>query len=319
MPPARIFLHMPAPMFFGTERPRAFWGLLRSGLQAEGITVEHALLDRATFLSDIVGDGDFHVVNHGNFCHSRVLNAALAYVAPYWYLDTQGVRAGSSIGGLDFDPASVDGAQAADFHRRLARRQIGARTSRYPQPADIADIPDLCIAVFLQSEDHRAVEETCYLDRVAMLEALLARADPAPIVVKPHPRDDRAETRAWLAEIAGRDARIVVADANIHDILARAAVTVTINSAVGIEGLIHRVPLVLCGRTDFHHIAETVTTPGAMDDAIMRARATPRPHAEYLWWFFRRNCVAAGSPTLAQDALSRIAATGFPMETLRCR
>lgn len=319
MPPARIFLHLPAPMFFGTEKPRAFWGLLRSGLQAEGITVEHALLDRAAFLSDIDGDGDFHIVNHGNFRHPRVLNAALAYVAPYWYLDPQGIRAGSSIGGRDFNPASIDSAQAADFHRRLARRQIGARTSRYPQPADVADIPDHCIAVFLQSEAHRAVEETCHLDRTAMLDALLARADPAPIVVKPHPRDNSAATRAWLADLSRRDSRIVVADANIHDILARADVTVTINSAVGIEGLIHRVPLVLCGRTDFHHIAETVIAQGGMDDAIRRACATPRPYAEYLWWFFRRNCLASGSPTLTQDALWRIAATGFPMETLRRR
>lgn len=317
MPPARIFLHMAAPMFFGTETPRPFWGLLRSGLQAEGICVEHALLDRATFLSDIEGDGDFHIVNHGNFRHPRVLNAALAYVAPYWYLDPQGIRAGSSIGGLAFDADGIGSAQAADFHRRLARRQIAARTSRYPQPVEIADIPDRCIAVFLQSEDHRAVEETCHLDRAAMLVALLARADPAPIVVKAHPRDGSAATRKWLADLSRRDSRVMIADANIHDILSRAAVTVTINSAVGIEGLIHRVPLVLCGRTDFHHIAETVTTPGGMDEAIRRALGRPRPYAEYLWWFFRRNCIASGSPTLAQDALARIAAQGFHTETLR--
>jgi Capsule polysaccharide biosynthesis protein len=315
MPPARIFLHMSAPMFFGTEQPRPFWGHLRSGLQAEGIMVEHALLDRATFLSDIEGDGDFHIVNHGNFRHARVLNAALAYVTPYWYLDPQGIRAQSSIGSLTFDPDDMDSVQAAEFHRGLARRQIAARISRYPQPAARADIPDRCIAVFLQSEAHRAVEETCYLDRSAMLETLLGRSDPSPIVVKPHPRDDSAATRTWLADLSRRDARIVVADANIHDILSRAAVTVTINSAVGIEGLIHGVPLVLCGRADFHHIAETVTTPDGMDDAIRRARGTPRPCAEYLFWFFRRNCLASGSATLAQDALSRIAAAGFPAAT----
>jgi hypothetical protein len=308
---ARILLHLPAPAFFGTEQPRSFWVKLHKGLKDRGIDVQHALLNRADFLLQIAGNDDFHIVNHGNFRHPRVLNAGLAYVAPYWYLDPCGIRALSSIGARNFDASLTDAAAAADFLRRLARRQIGARASRYPQASDLTEIPDGCVAVFLQSDAHRSVEETCHLTREEMMDALLARGDPAAIVVKPHPRDDDPVTRSWLADLARQDRRLVITDANIHDILARARVTVTINSAVGIEGLIHRVPLVLCGRTDFHHIAETVRLTAELDDAVARAIAAPPRFAEYLHWFFALNCLASGSRTLIDDVLARIAATGF--------
>ena len=139
-----------------------------------------------------------------------------------------------------------------------------------------------------------------------MLTALLKRDDPRPIIVKPHPRDTNPQTRRYLARLAARDGRVQVVDANIHDMLARAAVAVTINSAVGIEAHLHKVPVVLCGRSDFHHAAVTVTDRREMDAAIALAEATVWPHDAYLQWYFAERCLNAGTPGLVADFLQKV-------------
>ena len=314
---ARIIFHLPRSVLLGAEPLRPYYKSLREGLMARGAGVEFVVHDRETLLDEVAQDRDFHIVDHGAQRHPRILNTGIAYVFPFWHLDPWGIRAASSIAAMSFDPAAVDPVAANEFHARLQARLIGKRSSRYPQPQDVAEFPPDCIAVFLQSEAHRGVEETCYLDRTAMLDAVLARDDPRPIVVKIHPRDPSAETRDWLAGLGARDARVIVTQANIHDILGAASVTVTINSAVGLESMIHGVPVVLCGQSDFHHCAETVREPDGMADALRRAEATDWPFARYLHWYFRGNCLAVGSPTLIEDFLARVAATGFELARLR--
>lgn len=94
-------------------------------------------------------------------------------------------------------------------------------------------------------------------------------------------------------------------DANIHDMLAQAAVAVTLNSAVGIEAHLHRVPVVLCGRTDFHNAAVPVPDRHEMDAAIATAEATDWPHDAYLQLYFAGQCLNAGRPGLTADFLAK--------------
>lgn len=295
---------------------KPYYRRLDEGLRARGVAVEFAVHDRALLPAQVEADRAFHIVDHGTHRHPRVLNTGVAYVYPFWHLDPWGIRALSSIGAKRFDPAAVDGGEAAAFADRLRRRLVAARTSRYPQPEARGDVPRGCIAVFLQSEAHRGVGETCHLTLRQMVRSVLDRPDPRPVVIKPHPRDHAPATRRFLARLAERDARVQVLDANIHDILAVADAVVTINSAVGIEAMLHRRPVVLCGRADFHHCAVTVETPGAMAAALARAEATAWPHDAYLWWYFGLNCLNAGRPTLVEDFLARIAAAGFDLARL---
>ncbi|WP_343081719.1 hypothetical protein [Ostreiculturibacter nitratireducens] len=311
MAKARIIIHLPGSVILGAEPLKQFYRSLREGLIARGARVEFAIHDRATLPGEVEADEDFHIVDHGNLRHPRVLNTGIAYVYPFWHLDPWGIRAGSSIEAKEFDPQAIDTEAAAEFMEKLRRRQVQKRASRYPQPEERVAFPEGCIAVFLQSEAHRQVEETCHLDRATMVEALLARDDSRPIVVKIHPRDTSAGTRDWLGALAARDGRVIVTEANIHDILASAAVTVTINSAVGIESMIHEVPVVLCGRADFHHAAITVERAEDLDAAIMAAERGEWDFPRYLYWYFRLNCVGSGSGTLIDDVLARISATGF--------
>lgn len=311
MAPARIVLHLPKPVLSGQEPLKHFYQHLRDGLSERGAEVAMVPHDRTFLLAEVVEDTDFHIVDHGDLRHPRILNAGIAYLFPFWNLDPHGIRALSSIGEEEFRRQDIDGKAANLFFRYLVRRWVTARRSRGWQPNRQTELPEGAIAVFLQCEADRMVGETRHLDREAMVAALLARDDPRPIVIKPHPRDTDPATEVWLDRIAASDRRVTVTKANIHDILSRAALCVTINSAVGIEAMLHRVPVILCGRADFHHAAVTVRNPRRMDDAITEALSRPWPHVRYLYWYFRLNCIDAGSPTLIDDTLAKIARTGF--------
>ena len=287
---------------------KPYYVKLMAGLRDRGIPVDAVLHDRATTLATVAALPGMHIADHGSLRHPRLLNTGIAYIYPFWNLDPWGIRALSSIAAKPFDPQAENPAAAADFAMRLRKRLVGGRISRYPQATQRVVLPDGCIAVFLQSEAHRAVAETCHLTMRQMLAALLARQDHRAIVIKPHPRDQSPQTRRYLARLAARDGRVQVTDANIHDILARAAVAVTINSAVGIEAHLHRVPVVLCGQSDFHHAATTVTDRQQMDAAIGTALATDWAHDAFLHWYFAGQCLNAGKPGLVAAFLAKIAA-----------
>ncbi len=281
-----------------------FYQKLGAGLIAGGHEVRQIPLDRETVMDKVAGDDAFHVINHGRFSHPRVRNAGIAYVFPFWNMDPAGIRAFSSIARADFVPSTIDGDVARPFMRRLRKRLIGQRISRYEQPEDMATVPEGCTAVFLQSEGHRIVGETLYLDRWEMLETVCAAAAQGPVVVKPHPRDFDPETGARLEELCARFPQLVVSTANIHDILDAATRVVTINSAVGIEAYLHRKPVILCGQADFHHIADVARSA---DDLATMLRTEPRRRAydKFIWWYFGHHCLSTTEPDLVGRFLMR--------------
>ncbi len=240
----------------------------------------------------------------------------MAYLYPFRNLDPWGIRAQSSIAAMVFDPQAIDGAVAQEFADRLRCRLVAKRPSRYEQPPDIAALPKGCVAVFLQSEAHRGVAETCYLGARAMVKAVLDGAGPRPVVIKPHPRDFSEDTHRWLRQIARKDRRVTISMANIHDILAACAVVVTINFATGIEAMLHGRPVVLCGHADFHHAAVTIRQAPDMAKGIAEAEARAWPHDAFLYWYFALNCLQAGRASLLDEFLARIAATGFDLTAL---
>lgn len=311
MEPARLVLHLPKAVLAGDEDLKWFYRRLCDGFTERGGVIRKVPHERELLLADLLEDDDFHIVDHGALRHPRILNTGIAYLYPFWNLDPHGIRAMSSIGEANFRRSDVDSKTANAFHRHMIRRWVKERRSRGWQPEAKTEVPGNCIAVFLQSEKDRAVEETCHLDRTSMIKALLRRDDPRRVVIKPHPRDASSGTDEWLAELAAGDDRVVISRGNIHDILSKAAVTVTINSAVGIESLLHRVPLVLCGRADFHHAAVTVERQFDMDGAIAHATGRRWPYAKFLYWYFRMHCIDAGSRALVDDVLTRITSTGY--------
>ncbi|MEM8578161.1 MAG: hypothetical protein AAGF60_09945 [Pseudomonadota bacterium] len=300
--PGRLVFHLPrswlGPVGTGLL---PFYRRLTEGLAARDVPLDIVPLEREGLLDRVAQDDAFHIVNHGRFRHPRVLNAGIAYVYPFWNMDPWGIRAFSSIAEAPFDPRGIDAEIARPFFRRLRQRIVDARRSRYAQPDAVAELPQGSTAIFLQSEAHRGVGETMWLDRRAMVDAVLG-AERGPVVVKPHPRDTDPATRDWLASLP-----VTVTDGNIHDIIAAADRVVTINSAVGIEAYLHRKPVILCGRADFHHIADEVRDAAALIDAL-KAPTRKRPYDKYIWWYFADRCLSTTEPDLVDRFLARVRA-----------
>ncbi len=263
------------------------------------------------------GDGDLHIVESGASRGVGYLNAALCYLPGFWHLDPKGVLADSSISAQDYDPAGVDPAAAAAFYADLQTRFAEARQSRYRQAKARADLPAGAVVVFLQGPlpQRRDQAHMSYAD---MLRAAALAANGRPVLAKPHPLKVEMGLQT-IADIRAEGFDILTSDANVHDLLAAAAVTVSVNSAASLEGFLHGKPAILCGRADFANMAETVTAPADFPAAMARALATPRDYAPWFQWYFAERCLALEAPDFEQRLLAIFKTAGFDAEKLGLR
>lgn len=234
----------------------------------------------------------FHFVHNGRISHPRVLNTGYGYLGSYWYADPQGVFGDSSITGLPFDESTVRYKPASAFFDRLVARLVATRHSRYNQPKDVRRFPGGAIAIFLQGISD-PVERARHMTARAMVVAVLADTRGRAVIVKPHPGNDDQETRQLVRWLRRDHPDVIVTDANVHDILADCAVSVSLCSAASLEGMLHRKPAVLFGRADFHHCAQTVQVPADWPAALDRALGQAVPYRKYLYWFFAQNLIDA--------------------------
>lgn len=280
-----------------------FYQKLTAGLAARDIAFTIRALNRETVMGQVAKDTSFHIINHGKFEHPRVLNAGVAYVYPFWNMDPKGIRAFSSIGGLDFRAQDIDETLARPFFRKLRQRLVVERRSRYPQPIAESQLPDGSVAVFLQSESHRGLGETCHVSQREMIDTVLNATD-GPVVIKPHPLDESKETRKTLSNLSAQHPNLTITDCNLHDLLSSATRVVTINSAVGIEAYLHRKPVILCGQSDFHHIADTARDPQQLIK-LLQSPSRKRAYDKYVYWYFGLQCLNTTDPALVDRFLSR--------------
>ncbi len=307
-----VRLHMPRHLAAadGSGLPY-FYRVLREGLTARGAVVEVRRRDGGP-----AGGPGFHFVHNGTARGERVLNTAIAYLNPFFYADPLGIYFESSLSTARFDASAVPVRPAARFFETLRERHVLPRKSRYAQPEPVEDFPEGAIAVFLQDWSE-PVERARHMDAPAMVEAVIAGAGGRPVIVKPHPRNRGEETLLLLHELRGR-AGVTVTQANLHDILARAAVSVSISSSVAMEGMLHRVPALLFGRSDLHHCAETVTEAAGFAPALHRALQRDWPFEAFLFWFLRQQNLRSG-PEMIAPLLERMRAAGADLEALGIR
>ena len=315
---ASLVFHLP-PKQFGADIGNAlpFYKRLERQFRVRGGQVRLFAQDASDPLISaqaIESDADFHLVDFGELQHQRVLNVAASYMHPYWNCDPKGVRSLSSIGKMSFSPSEVDGREARRFGRKLRAKLVAERKTHYKQQDEPdEDLADDCIAIFLQREAFRGVQETKYMDHGVMINAVCHFEKRRQVVVKQHPLDTSPETDEMLAEACAKYPNLHVSTANIHDILAKASACVTINSAVGIEGYLHNVPLILCGDADFRHRADVVKAPEKMGVALANTLGKRVPFDKYLYWYFGLNCVDARDDNLLDQVLVRVAQSGFPI------
>lgn len=263
-------------------------------------------------------DGDLHIIENGRVQGVGVLNATMAYLPPWWHLDPVGVLAESGIGARVYDRTAVPIKPAMALLGDLRDRWVSPRRSRHTQADAVTDLPRGCIAVFMQGTLPHA-RGLAHCSPAAMLMAVAQGAGGRAVLAKPHPLALEHD----LAVIAGVQAQglaVTATAANLHDILAACTVTVSFNSAVAIEGFLHRKPAILFGPSDFHHFAETVTDPAGFRPTLARAMARPQEgYAQFLHWYFVRQCLNVDGKRFPEKLLAILAAAGFPAERLGIR
>lgn len=255
-------------------------------------------------------DGHLHLVEDGRMMGEGWLNAALAYLLGFWHLDPHGVLAESGARTETYTPRAVPLEAAQDFFITLRQRFVRTRQSRYGQPRQRDDsLPEGAIALFLQGRKPTA-DGDCDLTMEEMILAVCQGASGRPVVVKPHPLAETDCARAIL-RAADRGAVFEVFNGNIHDLLARCAVTVSANSAAAMEGFLHRKPAILFGRSDFESLVTRVHQPGGFADALHRALSTDWRFAKMLYWYFTRHSLDIAAPDFEDRLWGKFAQVGF--------
>lgn len=211
-----------------------------------------------------------------------------SYLYGFWYLDLKAARNNSSIATARFDPDEIDAGRAVDFANRLRRRFIAGNRSKYAQaPRALtghdhkpAEGP---VTFFCQTQD-AAKYHAHWIARDDIIRVLLDQVQDRPVQIKPHPLSPEPE-RHDLEALAGP----YLVEASIHDLIENSAQIIVQSSAVGFEAYLHRRNVLLCGETDFHHIARLCKTP---DDLAENLSTAPQPndiYDKYLYWFCHDN------------------------------
>lgn len=317
---ARVVLHLPEQYHdtFRAKKHLALYPRIEAAVLARGGVVAVEGRPPALFSGKVLpADGDLHIVENGRAIGAGWLNATLAYLEGYWHLDPAGVLAESSNRDKLFDPAQVDGAVAQRYFDSLQQRFAAARRSRYGQAREVAEVPEGCIAVFLQGPAPQR-RKHAYASYTAMLRAVAMGADGRPVVVKAHPLKPEMGA-AQIAEVRAMGFDLIETGANVHDILARAAVTVSVNSAAALEGFLHATPAILFGQADFQQFCETVLHPDDFPAALAAALTTPPDYARAIYWYFGQHCLHLDAPDFEAQLWSRFAAMGFDAGRLGLR
>jgi hypothetical protein len=307
MTDARIRLHLPAHMLDnGAARMPQFYRRALEGLAGLGARVElcHRDIDRLRAGPE---GGHLDLVHAAAVGRGQALTLGTAYLDRFFYADPEGIFFESSTMRARFRPDMVPEDRAADFLVDLRAQYVRPRRSRHVQPEAQAAFPGGHIALFLQDLSD-PVERARHMTAAEMVDAVLAHRSGRMLVVKPHPRNSGPETEAILRRLTGV-AGVQITGANLHDILAGAAVSVSISSSVGLEGMLHGVPAVFFGQSDLHHCAVTVKRAGDWPAALDNAMTTRWPFAQFLLWFLRRRNIDARRPFLPK-LIGRIRAAG---------
>jgi hypothetical protein len=261
------------------------------------------------------GDGNLHIVENGRMRGEGWLNTGLAYLVGFWHLDPQGIQAMSSARGSVFDPSEAPPDDAKAFLQGLQRKLVLPRRSRFYQPDEMTtDLPQGAVAVFLQGRAARHAGR-CKVPMAELILGICHGSGGRQVIVKPHPQvpEDALDV---LARAGRAGAEFHVTGANVHDVLAASAVTVSVNSAVAMEGLMHHRPAILFGNSDFESLAVRIRQPEEFGAALEAALARDWPYAQMLHWYYSRFTVELAAPDFEARAFAAFAKVGFGRERL---
>ncbi len=226
------------------------------------------------------------------------------YIYPFWHIEKQAKRWDWPVANETFDPAHQDQQKAENFYKFWQNRL-------FEDQAQMAR-KDGFVYVPLQGRltTQRSFQ---FCSPIAMIEAVLAHDPYRPVIATLHPSETYtdAEQKA-LENLLARYGRLSVGTAPSAHYLQGCDYVVTQNSSVGFMGYFFGKPLILFGKTDFHHIALNVERIG-VQTAFARVAAHVPDYAAYLHWFLQMRAINAGRPEVRTRVRTVLRGHGWPV------
>lgn len=162
----------------------------------------------------------------------------------------------------------LDLMQAEAFFAERQAAVIGGNQSKYQQPeaGPVAALSQPYVFVALQTIGDM-VQRQAHVPMLEMLRIVVERfaGTDMTVAIKRHPRCRSARVSRALAEV-GTQPHVRLVNASIHELLAGASALITVNSGVGSEAMLHRVPVYCFGGADYAPIAHSVRSAAAFRD-----------------------------------------------------
>ena len=272
-------------------------------LDAAGLNVAFDSDDQAARLRAMARPG------HSLFLMQPPVNARglvfrKTYLYPFWHIEKEAERWEWPVAKTAFDPHSVDPRKASNFYR-FWRNRLFDEAPREARRDGFVFVPMQGRLLEKRSFQHASPLE--------MLAAVLEHDPKRQVVVTLHPNETYtpAEEGA-LQALADKHARLFVQAAGAERYLQNCDYVVTQNSSVGFMGLFFGKPLVLFGKSNFHHIALNVGEMGAAQ-AIARAPVHEPDYASYMFWFLQMQAINAGRPEAKNKIRNVLRGHGWPV------
>ncbi len=233
--------------------------------------------------------------------NGRGLTFRKTYLYPFWHIEQGAVRWDWPVAQDSFDPANITAHEAANFYRYWRKRLFG------DAPQHIRDTGFVYVPLQGQLLRQRSFQSCSPID---MIKTVLARDPTRKVIATLHPSEtySDAEQRA-LEQILAENARLSVSMNGDVQNLQNCDYIVTQNSSVGFMGYFFEKPLILFGKSDFHHIALRGEDPTAFD---LTAQHRPN-YAAYLYWFLQLRAINAGRPEAKDTIRTVLRGHGWPV------
>lgn len=231
----------------------------------------------------------------------RGLTFRKTYLYPFWHIEKQSKRWDWPVAHDAFHATPENNAAAKAFHIRL-------RDKHFPGPTAQQGF------VYMPLQGRLLTQRSFqYCSPIDMIKATLKYEPMREIIATLHPSEKYSESELGaLRDLSETYDQLSVRTKGTEAYLRTCDYIVTQNSSLGFHGYFHEKPLVLFGKTDFHHIALNVHDMGVAN--AFAARPDHRPnYAAYLYWFLQERAINAGRPETPEVIRDVLRGHGWPV------
>ncbi|WP_106746663.1 hypothetical protein [Yoonia maritima] len=223
----------------------------------------------------------------------RGLSFRKTYIYPFWHIEKQSKRWEWPVAQKTFDTSAVDHTKAKTFHHRWREKLFAGETRKDG-------------FVYMPLQGRLTVRRSFqFCSPIEMIKATLQYDPDRKIIATLHPSENYSDDDLTaLKSLVDANGRLSIQHRSADKYLHHCDYIVTQNSSLGFHGYFLEKPVILFGKTDFHHIGLNVHEMGVVDAFAAQADHNP-DYAAYLFWFLQQQAINAGRPE-TQETIRKV-------------